>query len=74
MQLTLENVLKNALVGKIAKADHPITCINPEEYFEIVEAKLDTYSGEVKLYVKGENTCWFNSNMATLIADSWKAL
>ena len=44
------------IVGKMARADHPITCLNPDEWFEVKAARqLDG-----RLAIIGENTCWFS--------------
>lgn len=49
------------LVGKIVKVSHPITCLNPDEYFEVVELQYDQYAD--KVWIRGDNTCWFNIDM-----------
>ena len=58
------------LVGTRVRSSHPITVINPEEVFVVSELKL-TY-GKIfddnfglTIFVRGENTCWFNVNMIT---------
>jgi len=43
-------------VGTMVKANHPITCLNPEEWFAVAE--IEHRHG--KFYVRGENTCWFS--------------
>lgn len=48
-------------IGSRVKVDHPITVLNPDEYFEVVDIKYDT--GANKCWIRGENTCWFNANM-----------
>lgn len=50
------------LIGQEVKADHPITCANPNETFEIVDAKIENN----KLYVRGSATIWFSSGMISL--------
>lgn len=56
--------LSAVLCGMIVKADHPITCMNPEETFEVKEAKIENGG----LYLKGEKTMWFHTNLLTKIA------
>lgn len=50
--------LKQLMIGKTAKANHPITCLNPTETFIIVDVKVNDNT----IFVRGENTCWFGSN------------
>ena len=50
------------LMGQEVKADHPITCLNPDGTFKIVDAQID--GG--KLYVRGDDTMWFSSEMISL--------
>lgn len=50
------------LIGQEVKADHPVTCLNPNEAFKIVDVKIE---GD-KLYVRGEETMWFSSGMISL--------
>lgn len=53
--------LEKALIGRQFKANHPITVLNPEEVFTIHQVQVETFiEGHVKIYVCGENTCWFN--------------
>lgn len=53
------NNLMNTLIGKKAKADHPITCANPEEYFIIKEVRID----HDVVFVRGEKTMWFGESL-----------
>jgi len=50
----------NSLIGKSAKADHPITCLNPTEYFTIIDICIDKTLKGYKVSVRGDDTCWFN--------------
>ena len=58
------------LVGTRVRSSHPITTLNPEEVFVVSELKFsngrltDTDIG-LTVFVRGENTCWFNINMIT---------
>lgn len=47
------------LIGLEVRADHPITCLNPEPTFKISEVKIEND----KLYVRGEQTMWFHGGM-----------
>jgi hypothetical protein len=58
MNLNLNNLVKS-LIGRRARANHPITVCNPEEFFIICDAKLE----HGKLSVRGENTIWFVNGM-----------
>lgn len=48
-------------IGSVVKVSHPVTCLNPDEYFQIAEMRYDLASD--KTWIRGENTCWFNANM-----------
>ena len=48
------------LKGKQVKADHPITCLNPEEWFEPVTVQI---TDERRIFVRGVNTCWWSLRM-----------
>lgn len=48
-------------VGTRVKVDHPITCLNPDEYFIVLELRYDPTLKKVS--IRGEKTCWFNVNM-----------
>lgn len=49
-------------IGDKVKVDHPITSYNPEEYFTVVDIRIDSSDG-VKASIRGENTCWFSAKM-----------
>lgn len=51
------------LLSKWVKVDHPITCSNPSEYFEIKQVKCEGNPMNIKIYVRGEDTMWFNTNL-----------
>lgn len=55
----------NFLVGKTAKSLHPITLLNPSETFIITECKISNDT----LYIRGEDTCWFEQGMIRLCLD-----
>lgn len=55
-------------IGTTVKAKHPITCINPEEYFAVDE--IQAFGGNIT--VRGENTCWFGMN--TIAAPQSKSI
>ena len=63
--------IEDFLIGKIAKADHPITCMNPEETFKIIAVRVEqTLSNQEeghKVFVRGENTMWFGYNSWELV-------
>ena len=64
--------IEKFLIGKEAKADHPITCMNPTKTFIIVDVRVEetTPSYEVqghKVFVRGENTMWFGYNTWELV-------
>ena len=61
MKPTINNLVAT-LIGKRAKAYHPITCLNPTEFFEIRFVKIEND----KVFCRGENTCWFGENMLTV--------
>ena len=45
----------NLLRGKQLSADHPITCLNPTEWFTPVTVKVENGS----IWVRSTSTCWF---------------
>lgn len=55
------SAVRNSLIGKLASANHPLTCLNPEETFEIVDVKIENseHHNFGKISVRGEETCWF---------------
>ena len=48
-------VESRGILGKMVKANHPITCLNPDEWFEVINARED----EGAVYVIGRKTFWF---------------
>ena len=63
MILSLNNLLK-ALIGKQAKANHPISICNPSEFFIISDVKM---TENEKIAVRGENTIWFIDSLVEII-------
>ena len=62
--------IESFLIGKTAKADHPITCMNPEDTFTIVQVRVEVSSHQEdghKVLVRGENTMWFGYNSWELV-------
>lgn len=55
------NNLAFLLAGIECKADHPITCLNPSEWFIPTDIRGEYREWEQKhmLFVRGENTCWW---------------
>lgn len=49
-------------IGMRLKSNHPITCLNPDEWFEVSEVRAEP-DGDFS--VRGENTCWFGISMLT---------
>lgn len=47
--------------GAKVKSSHPRTVINPDEFFHVISVRVE---GD-RVYVRGENTCWFNADMIT---------
>lgn len=45
------------MIGAEVRADHPITSLNPDPTFEVFAIRAEA---DQRLYVRGENTCWFN--------------
>lgn len=60
--------IKVPCIGSMVKADHPVTCLNPTEWFAVYEIKYEPVHN--KFWVRGENTMWFNLNMITLRENS----
>ena len=48
------------LKGKQLKADHPVTCLNPDEWFTPVRVRI---SDARRIFVIGARTCWFSMRM-----------
>lgn len=61
--------IKESLIGKMAKAHHPITCANPSKTFVIVDVKVEWREWEQDwiVSVRGEETCWFGRNYWELV-------
>lgn len=59
------------LTGKYFKADHPITCLNPNEYNKITEAHVSWCPTQerIKVMVRGEETMWFSESSILHITD-----
>lgn len=57
----------NVKVGSKVKVSHPITVLNPDEYFTITQIEFET--NPKKIWICGKNTCWFNSDMIVDIKD-----
>ena len=62
MKLTLD-ALVASLIGREAKANHPITCLNPTETFIITEAKVENGA----IVVRGTDTCWWGEGAVDLL-------
>jgi len=61
-------LLNNLLVGKLAKVNHPITIINPKEYFRIYEVRIeDDIEMDHRIYIRGKNTAWFGQESILII-------
>lgn len=61
--------LEKLLVGKRAKANHPITCLNPDETFIIFEVRAE-YRTDIQktvVQVRGENTMWWGNGAWELV-------
>jgi hypothetical protein len=48
---------EHTIIGATVRASHPITALNPEEWFVVAKAARDDISKVIR--VCGENTCWF---------------
>jgi hypothetical protein len=64
--------IEKFFIGKEAKADHPITCMNPTETFIIIDVRVEeTLLSQKdqghKVFVRGENTMWFGYNTWELV-------
>ncbi len=58
----------NINVGSIVKVSHPITVLNPDEYFEIkfMEVKFQRMTNNTmrtRAWIRGDNTMWFAADM-----------
>lgn len=61
-------------IGTRVRASHPITCINPDETFEVFAIKtqyglLPDQSYGSTFFIRGEKTCWFNIMMISEVCD-----
>lgn len=65
----LKTRLENALIGRHAKANHPITVFNPNETFTIEQVDFEFRNEEIVVKVRGKETCWFGKNMWRLLED-----
>lgn len=54
-------------IGSKVKVNHPITCLNPDEYFEVVDMQFDPITNRCS--VIGANTCWFGGTMIVEVLD-----
>lgn len=52
--------------GTRVRSSHPITALNPDDIFEVLEVKID---GNGSAVVRGEKTCWFGVKMLSPVAD-----
>ena len=65
-------IIEDYLIGKEAKAKHPLTNLNPTETFIIKEIRVEFRAFEDGQYghlvsVRGEGTCFFGK-------DAWELL
>ncbi len=51
------------LIGLRMTADHPVTPLNEERVFTIVEAKVE----DNKIYVRGAKSMWFEAKSITRV-------
>lgn len=56
---SVENLVAS-LIGMRASANHPITCLNPDPYFIVKEARLES---DGRVSVRGEKTMWFGEGI-----------
>ena len=54
-----EMAVMNLLRDRELAADHPVTCLNPSEWFTPTKVSID--NGRV--WVAGAETCWFSLQM-----------
>lgn len=47
------------MLGATVKADHPITCLNPDETFVVTAIHWD----RGQFFARGEQTMWFSTRM-----------
>lgn len=48
-------------VGDMVKVDHPITVLNPTEWFKVTQISITIPDRRVS--IRGDETCWFGLNM-----------
>lgn len=60
--------MTNINIGSVVKVNHPITCLNPTEYFEIVDMQYDLSLN--RCAVRGKDTCWFGVTMIVDVKES----
>lgn len=60
-------------LGMMAEVNHPITVLNATKFFEIIDIKVEISESEKnfvqKVWIRGEDTCWFNVNMIKTLKD-----
>lgn len=56
---THERALLKMLSGRLFSADHPISDLNPAEWFQVKQVKIEGS----RIFIAGEHTCWFSINM-----------
>lgn len=64
--------IEDFLIGKEAKADHPITSLNPTPTFIIVAVKVEETASHQnpqghKVSVRGSDTMWFGYHTWSLV-------
>lgn len=59
----MNNIIDNVFLGKMVKVNHPITCLNPDEFFKIEYVEIEGSIEEPKIYIRGNKTMWFNSKL-----------
>lgn len=52
--------------GKEARADHPLTCLNPHVWFEVKQVSI----GDGRISICGDETCWFGISMIAEVRDT----
>lgn len=48
-------------IGNVVKVSHPVTVLNPDEYFRIEEIRHDI--ADERTWIRGASTCWFSTKM-----------
>lgn len=64
-------MMRDNLTGKYFKADHPITCMNPNEWNKIVDVRVEwcVNKNRIHVLVRGEDTMWFSDTCVLCILD-----